>query len=267
MNFKRIQTIFIVAFVILDLFLLASYAWGSQPMVTNSHQSQQVALRRQMRADDIKLPLLSDQRQSGYYVLVTPDQNLVKQTQNLAPLKNATIQENENLVTVTYDKPVVLNSKTIAPAKVAPELTHQKRLMAGNHYLYQPDLSTSKTLVYSQELQGRPLLDSAGELRIFRNTSGAITGYTQGRLSNSKLLRSRQPTISQLEAVNWLYKNNQLANNSKVRWVKLGYTKLQRSDDQLIYVPAWVAEVKNQTSGTGHLLRVNAFRENLIKVP
>lgn len=238
MNFKRIQTIFIVAFVILDLFLLASYAWGSQPMVTNSHQSQQVALRRQMRADDIKLPLLSDQRQSGYYVLVTPDQNLVKQTQNLAPLKNATIQENENLVTVTYDKPVVLNSKTTAPAKVAPELTHQKRLVAGNHYLYQPDLSTSKTLVYSQELQGRPLLDSAGELRIFRNASGAITGYTQGRLSNSK-----------------------------VRWVKLGYTKLQRSDDQLIYVPAWVAEVKNQTSGAGHLLRVNAFRENLIKVP
>ena len=94
MNFKRIQTIFIVAFVILDLFLLASYAWGSQPMVTNSHQSQQVALRRQMRADDIKLPLLSDQRQSGYYVLVTPDQNLVKQTQNLAPLKNATTHEN-----------------------------------------------------------------------------------------------------------------------------------------------------------------------------
>ncbi|QLL69094.1 two-component system regulatory protein YycI [Lactobacillus sp. 3B(2020)] len=263
MNFKRIQLIFIVAFFILDLLLLVSYLWGTQFIATGSNQDNQAAVIKEMHGNQISLPPLSDQQQSGYYMQVKVDQNLLTASQNL---KGGTVRDTNDLVTMTYDQPVkTTGHHALKPSQIAPYLTRNKLLLYGNQYLYQPELSTKRTIVYTQTIQGRPVLNGAGELRIRLNHSGKVTGYTQGHLVRAKVLRSRQPTFSQEATIIWLYKNNLIPDNTRVKWVKLGYTRFASQGEQDVYVPAWVAELKNENTGTKHLVKVNAFRQAVIK--
>lgn len=262
MNFKRIQLIFIVAFVILDLSLLISYLWGVQFIATGSNQDKQTAIIKEMHGNQISLPPLSNQQQSGYYMQVKVDHNLLTASQGL---KGGAVRDTNDLVTMTYDQPIKIGRKALKPAQIAPYLTRKKLLLFGNHYLYQPELSTKRMVVYTQTIQGRPVLNGAGELRIHLNHSGEVTGYTQGHLIKAKVLRSRQSTFSQEATVIWLYKNNLIPDNTRIKWVKLGYTRLASQRDQDVYVPAWVAELKNESTGTKRLVKVNAFRQAVVK--
>lgn len=262
MNFKRIQSIFIIAFVALDLVLLASYLWGSRFIAeTIQSQSQQTTILREMKADSISLPSLTTTRASGYYMTATMDTNLVN-TANA--LRGANAREVNDLVTVTFTKPVKVSAK-VKKADLATWLTNHRRLLYGDEYTYLPSQSTKHHLVFAQKMAGRPVLEEAGQLRIKINSAGDVVSYTQARLRDIQVLRQRQATISQLTAVTWLYKNNQIENDTKVKWAQLGYVEQTTSGNEQVYVPAWVVAEKVTTSTTTNYLRVNAFSSTLIK--
>ena len=74
-------------------------------------------------------------------------------------------------------------------------------------------------------------------------------------------------TISQRRAITWLYKHNQIPNNSRIRWSVLSYSKLLNTttDDKAVYVPTWTVEIKTKNSGVIQQLQVNAFNSTVMK--
>ena len=260
MSFKRIRLIFIIAFVLLDLVLLGSYLWGTNYTTAKSTDDEQTALLKELKNDSITVPALSQRRQSGYYLSAKQDGQLTAKT---TALRGVVARTSGELTVATYQHPVRLGSRT--PTEVLAYLTRHHRLKYGGAYRYQARRSSKTTLVYAQQLAGRPVSGDQGELRIRLNKHGAATGFTQGHLTAVKRLRARQQTLSQLAVVGLLYKNNQLSANTTVKAVTLGYARLTSQGDQDVYVPTWVARVKNSSSTSKQTLRINAFKGTIVK--
>ena len=84
-------------------------------------------------------------------------------------------------------------------------------------------------------------------------------------MSDLTSVRELQATISPWRAVTNLYTTRELADNSRVMQVKLGYTKLTEVRGSVIFVPTWLVWIENKSSKSSSLKRVNAFSGQLLQ--
>lgn len=264
MNFKRIQWIFIIAFVLLDIGLCVSLLMGTQFHNSGRQQSQSQVTMKEMKNDMISFGSLSNHRQDGYYI-AAQDNNQWTSNSRVTALKNQSSNLNNGTITSTFQKPIKIHNQ-VNQQQQLDKIVHSKRILHGQEYTYCAQLSNKRQVVYTQTVHGQPILDNAGQLRLHINDSNEVTGYTQNYLSHFTTLRPRSLTVSQQQAVTWLYRHNQIANNSRIRYVLFGYDKIKKNGNQLVYVPIWNVNVKSKTGDNTQNLRVNAFSGTLFKM-
>ena len=96
MNFKRIQWIFIIAFVLLDIGLCISLLMGTQFHNSGRQQSQSQITMKEMKNDMISFGSLSNHRQDGYYI-AAQDNNQWTSNSRVTALKNQSSHLNNGL--------------------------------------------------------------------------------------------------------------------------------------------------------------------------
>lgn len=229
MNFKRIQWIFVIAFAIFDIVLASYFLIGTHFTAMVKQQSQQQLILKEMHNDEISFAELSTKQPMGYYISANRANS---------QLTNAAAKLDDQTVRLSNG---TLISELDVPFKVS--VLNPKR----------------------QLMEGRPVLGSEGQLRFKIGRNHKVYAYTQTYLNNIQVLRPRSVTISQQEAVTWLYKHNYIPNNSKIHCAKLGYTKTLLTKDQAVYVPTWYVEIKTKNSDDVQRLRVNAFNSTLMR--
>lgn len=266
MNFKRIQWIFLVAFLIFDVIVASTLLVQNRFTVANSTQNRRTMIVKEMRSDAISSVPLSNRQATGYYLSGTRSGDNGKLVQQAAKLHNQNYRFSSGELISDFEEPVKINIKR--PDKRLNQVIKNNHLVVlGRNYRYNSSLSDKNTIVYVQTLAGRPLYSSDGQLRFHVNTNHEVTGYTQTYLENMQILRPQATTISQQHAVTWLYKHNLIPNNSQIRWANLAYTKLLSTNthNRSVYLPTWVVEIKTKSSGTTQRLYVNAFNSTVIK--
>ena len=70
MNFRRIEWIFFLAFIVLDIFLIFTYFQQNWSVVSikNSNQGANETIMKSIRNDQIEInPILSNRASEGYY--------------------------------------------------------------------------------------------------------------------------------------------------------------------------------------------------------
>ncbi|MCM6792166.1 two-component system regulatory protein YycI [Pediococcus pentosaceus] len=263
MDFRRIEVIFIVVFAILNAYLFGSY-WQYQleaGTTSSSNSSENSTILKEMRNDQITYMPLSNKKMNGYYASATVDTSL---KDNIKRLTDQSARVVDNYVESTLNEELTVDPKQ--PQKVLNTLVKNRyNIVYGSEYQYNPNLSTSAQVVYTQMIDGHPVYSKAGKLTFYVNASNEVTGYTQGHLVNEKQLREKSELISQTRAVTWLYQYNEIQNDSKVEWADLGYTNLLTTDNGVVYVPTWVIGIKSKSSTGIQVKRINAFSGVLIK--
>ncbi|MGY1575581.1 two-component system regulatory protein YycI [Pediococcus pentosaceus] len=263
MDFRRIEVIFIVVFAILNAYLFGSY-WQYQleaGTTSSSNSSENSTILKEMRNDQITYMPLSNKKMNGYYASATVDISL---KDNIKRLTDQSARVVDNYVESTLNEELTVDPKQ--PQKVLNTFVKNRyNIVYGSEYQYNPNLSTSAQVVYTQMIDGHPVYSKAGKLTFYVNASNEVTGYTQGHLVNEKQLREKSELISQTRAVTWLYQYNEIQNDSKVEWADLGYTNLLTTDNGVVYVPTWVIGIKSKSSTGIQVKRINAFSGVLIK--
>ncbi len=262
MNFKRIQWIFVIAFAIFDIVLASYFLIGTHFTAMVKQQSQQQLILKEMHNDEISFAELSTKQPMGYYISANRANSQL--TNAAAKLDDQTVRLSNGTLISELDVPFkvsVLNPKR----QLNDYIKNSRHVLYGSHYVYNKALSSSSTIVYTQMMEGRPVLGSEGQLRFKIGRNHKVYAYTQTYLNNIQVLRPRSVTISQQEAVTWLYKHNYIPNNSKIHCAKLGYTKTLLTKDQAVYVPTWYVEIKTKNSDDVQRLRVNAFNSTLMR--
>ena len=262
MNFKRIQWIFVIAFAIFDIVLASYFLIGTHFTAVVKQQSQQQLILKEMHNDEISFAELSTKQPMGYYISANRANSQL--TNAAAKLDDHTVRLSNGTLISELDVPFkvsVLNPER----QLNDYIKNSRHVLYGLHYVYNKALSSSSTIVYTQMMEGRPVLGSEGQLRFKIGRNHKVYAYTQTYLNNIQVLRPRSVTISQQEAVTWLYKHNYIPNNSKIHCAKLGYTKTLLTKDQAVYVPTWYVEIKTKNSDDVQRLRVNAFNSTLMR--
>ena len=262
MNFKRIQWIFVIAFAIFDIVLASYFLIGTHFTAMVKQQSQQQLILKEMHNDEISFAELSTKQPMGYYISANRANSQL--TNAAAKLDDQTVRLSNGTLISELDVPFkvsVLNPER----QLNDYIKNSRHVLYGSHYVYNKALSSSSTIVYTQMMEGRPVLGSEGQLRFKIGRNHKVYAYTQTYLNNIQVLRPRSVTISQQEAVTWLYKHNYIPNNSTSHCAKLGYTKTLLTKDQAVYVPTWYVEIKTKNSDDVQRLRVNAFNSTLMR--
>ena len=78
-------------------------------------------------------------------------------------------------------------------------------------------------------------------------------------------MREPQLIISAWHAVKAMYTDREIANNSRVIQVKLGYSKLTEVRGSTILLPTWLILVENKTTKNVTVKRVNAFTAQILQ--
>ncbi|KRN89346.1 two-component system regulatory protein YycI [Ligilactobacillus ceti] len=258
MNFKRIQRIFLIAFIALDIFLTISYLKQNDMVESTTNTSQETstsAILKSIRNDQINYGQLDKKTGTGFYLASPNDNQLDQDRKNL---RYQTINYNNQQITATFATMIPIKD-TKEPQKTLDSVMKDKKLIAhGSEYEYTAELSTKTQVVYVQKIYHKPVLSSQGQVR-FNIKNGYVDGYTQGYLNQVTSLREEQTTISEERALIWLYQYRKIPSNSTVLWGELGYTKMLVVNGNTIYLPTWNFCIKNADSDTLVYRRVNAF--------
>ena len=265
MDWSRIKTIFIIAFLTLDLFLASQ--------LINKHQTNQfemktsISLEENLKDDEIQYDVLPKEPQSDQYVSAKTKQFSIDELKEFKDQK-LTI-ENDTTILGTLDKPISLEKLK------ENELDSfvKANMLNGAQYKFWEYDQNKQMITYYQEYDGQVLfLNGSGQIKMYVNDDVEIDHYEQTYLEIGEPLNEPQEVATALKALETLYQKGELKPKSTVKKVELGYYTLVNMEVTQVLTPTWHFEVSDE-DGLHHFLvnaydlqifRANISSENLI---
>ena len=263
MDFKRIEWIFLIVFIGINIFL-GIELWQTPTLLSAGSTPTQTDIKSETSADQITIPKVNDKQEDGYYLAAKTDNSWIKKaTQQVkGQVEN---NSSENLISVHLDKPITLSkNKKEALRQVMRFKDDSQNVYQGKNYTYLSELSEGDDYIFNQKTKYGEFFAATARLHIIVKDNQIIS-YSQSYVDYLNPVRERQNTISSKAAVDSLYTYSELPNNSKVILLKQVYTKLLTVKGNTIYIPTWLAAIENNTSKTVTLKRVNAFTGTIIQ--
>lgn len=264
MDHKRIEWLFFIVFVLINLYL-GIEIWRSPVRLNDATTKTNANLRTEMQGDGIELPRnISDKIDAGYY-LATKEANYLSDKVSTLTAMNAEYTKGNSTLTATPKMTVTLGK---TPTEIVARLNKFKNVSAnvayGHQFTYETNLSGGDTYVFVQtSTYGRIYDDNA--VLTFTVRSGRLVMYTQTYIGPVRPVRELQSTISGWHAVSTMYTDQELANNSKIVALKLGYSKMTVVRGSVILLPSWLVWVENKETKNITLKRVNAFNGQILQ--
>jgi regulatory protein YycI of two-component signal transduction system YycFG len=263
MNFKSIQNLFIIVFLVLNLLLLNIYRESKTKYDAMSNPVKS-SIEYRLEKDNIKVGKLSDTHKNGNY-LSAKKKDLIEAYKST---KTRTLTETStHEIKATPLNTININQK-ITSDVIKDFFETNDLLYHADSYHYLDYLSTkdkkNAQLVFAQNYKGLPFLDDNSST-IFDFTASnnyyKLNEWTQNFLESIRPLREAQRLISEKEAIIALYNNSRITENAKIEWIELGYVKIIELDDEKVYAPTWL--IKIQTNKTHKIEKVNAINSNI----
>ena len=265
MDFKRIEWIFLIVFIGINIFL-GIELWQTPTLLSagSTPTQTQTDIKSETSADQITIPKVNDKQEDGYYLAAKTDNSWNKKATQQVKVQ---VENNssENLIYVHLDKPITLSkNKKEALRQVMRFKDDSQNVYQGKNYAYLSELSERDDYIFNQKTKYGEFFAATARLHIIVKDN-QIVSYSQSYVDDLNPVRERQNTISSKAAVDSLYTYSELPNNSKVILLKQVYTKLLTVKGNTIYIPTWLAAIENNTSKTVTLKRVNAFTGTIIQ--
>lgn len=279
MDFKKIEWIFFVAFLGLNVFLFRSYqeTISQENNVIRSGQTE--SIQQRLSSDDISYTgKISSESRQGYY-LSAEETDLSKELDNQRHgtskkgLLSSGIVFNDNVLTKTLSETESENS-IFDPDKMGSSvnsfLNKKNNVLFGSDYVYMKNFSdldsTTPEVQASQKYDGLPFYDDTAKIVFSLNKqdkSYMVTKYTQTHLSDIEQLREKTELHTEEDAIKTLYVNNKISRGSKILWRQLAYSCILKVREKNVYVPVWYVAIETPDKSI-QVESVNAFSNTIV---
>lgn len=243
MDWSKIKTIFIVAFFILDIYLIYEYT----------------QLKESQKADDIPEESISTilSRESITYEKELPKDN---QKDQYLSAKSKSFSENEKKELeqgllkgqhISIRDSIILQSILEKPLELSDSFDPDElenfidtRILNGDQYTFWE--KKDRTITYYQQYKGKTLYRNLkGELTFILNEENKIVSYTQTFLEDIKEMDEKENIIQPLEVFLNLYTNSYIESGAEIKGIELGYYTQLDTSAQLLS-PTWKVRVNNK---------------------
>lgn len=275
MDFRKINLIFVIVFIGLNLFLFSIYREGQneQEVVVRSNQTEGIESR--LKNDNVTVAVkLSDEHREGYYL--SAEQSDFSQAITTARKEQADTELFRTNTTISDNELIFYPQKSSYITTEKPDVTleaflGQKSLVLfGGDYQYAADLSNLDDeypqIVGTQSFEGIPFNDASAQITINLETEKErlkVAKYVQTHLENIEPLREKMKLYSEAEVVNTLFINNKLPTNSKITKTLLAYSQTLEVREKNVFVPVWFVWIESSDK-TVQIERVNALNNTIV---
>lgn len=265
MDFRRIEWIFLVAFIALDIFLGWSMTQSQRVYLTATATNESSQTAADIKHDSITLPKLSDKTSDASYVA---GQNNSALSQNYSKLSKTNLR-----LSLSTDVNQVLQARLTTPLQLGKKnvvkqleaYVHSSgNVLFGSRYSYMKDLGSDTRYVFVEKVNGHTMIDDRAMLTLTVKDN-ALTAYQQTYIDRVQTMDNEQTIMSARDAVYTLYRANEIVDNSRVLWVRKGYTWLLTAKGSQVYTPAWFIGVESKSSKSVSIKRVNAVTQTVMK--
>ncbi|MBW4884541.1 Two-component system WalR/WalK regulatory protein YycI [Bacillus paralicheniformis] len=254
MEWNRTKTIFIIVFLILDIFLAFQYfdkrSNNQFPILEKS------TLQEDMKADHISYGNLSKETSKGSSISAQKrvfKQSEIKSLKGQKPkaLMNTAKENALTEIEMEFETPIALPKADMETK--AREIVNEEIIDGNKYKLWKVDKS-GKQIVFFQTYNGNYIFQDRqnddntemGEIVLYLNNKNEVVSYKQSMLQDIKEVKT-ESLISAVGAVEALYYPDYLKKYSKIKSAELGYFTQYPLASAQIFVPVWRIEVERKT--------------------
>ena len=272
MDFKKIARIFILAFALLNVYLLAG-VYERQDIQDTTMQPTTNSVFSNMEELDIELPDLEGLE--GRFDEVYPLQI------NTHDLLSTLLEENDRLTgnlnedaTVYYESfpsnPIELEGNPIEgfnedDFKVISDFVLSEEVMYGSEYDLVGFDEEGRRFVYNQYIDDIPIADGTSEISLFVNDMGEVYAYEQTYAGPPTRQGNALDLIEGTRAIEILFLNNEIIQGSKVSKPILSYQRVLHLEDLSMYSPVWLVVIEHASDINTY--RVDAVNGTILRQP
>jgi regulatory protein YycI of two-component signal transduction system YycFG len=253
MDWSKIKTIFILTFLILDVYLFYQFI---KIRDDNKYEiATEATFEDKLKADEIKYIELPKTPTKEQYISAKPKiftkDDLDKLKGQMAYLKDATTIES------AFVKPVQLSSK-FNVSEVTAFL--RENILFGDHYQFFSKNDKKDTITFYQQYENKEFYkDISGTITLNISKDNRIISYEQTYLIGLDKMTTNEEVLPPLNAIETLHQKGLLKAKSKITSIELGYSTLVQLAASQVLTPTWRVVVNDKED-----LFVNAFEGQVI---
>ncbi|MCY8519845.1 two-component system regulatory protein YycI [Bacillus atrophaeus] len=264
MEWNKTKTIFIIAFLVLDIFL--GYQFFEKRSSSEYDVIKNSSVQTDMNEDHITYGTLSDTAKEGSRITANQKSFTKEEIESLKGQKpKMDMPSDKHKVTklkMEFTSPIALSKDSVeddAKALVSSEFQD------GEEYkLWKVD-KDKKQVIFFQTYQGKYIYqenddasEMIGQVILHLNDKNEVVSYEQSTLDTFKEIQ-KESLISELDAVESLYYQNLLKAHSTVKTVKFGYIAQYPLTSTQVLAPVWriTVEYEKTVDGTKKKVQEN----------
>ncbi|HLQ71758.1 MAG TPA: two-component system regulatory protein YycI [Bacillota bacterium] len=273
MQWGQIKTLFIVCFLILDVYLLVKFIDKQQQAELSVMEQENTSIEQQLKSENITLPELpTNNEEEENYISVSPRIFSEDDLSDFDNLKKASIIDG-NLIVSSFKEPISIpenGSGSDIKSIFSDELLNidDYRFWSWNKEL--------NMLIFFQEKEDRPIYyNENGIIFIFLNDDDEAIFYTQTMLEKMEANGDKYPLIEPIKSIEILYDFNELQPDDVISGIGMGFhTRLPLESGIQVFSPTWRVTVNgdrnyfvNAIEGIVYSsLDINFLKDSLIDI-
>ncbi|MDN4494126.1 two-component system regulatory protein YycI [Ureibacillus aquaedulcis] len=260
MDWSKSKSIFIVVFLILDVFLYSLYLnrhTEAQQVQEESIGEKNIEVR--LKEDNITYEILPTNTGKAAYISGKV-KSFEEEDLDIENAENYRIDKNK--LVVTLKEPYEI--KNLDEASSYNDFLNLNVYNGASYTLWQID-KENRSATFFQKANSRTLYYiKNGLVTVYWNDRNEIIRYEQTLLENLEAYEEEKVLTSPLNAIQAVYNKGLLAPNSKITKVDLGYSTLVQITEMQVFVPTW--EIRVQTEDEEKEYFVNAVEGGVLNL-
>lgn len=269
MDFKKIGHIFIVAFTLLNLYLIYGILERKDIQHTSSPETTHNILSN-MKEMDIGLPDLTGTDVDGkqIYSIQANADPLLEEKMAETDIHTGTLDEDGVYYISFPSNPIQLKGNPIegfqeADYDIIKEYVLSDQVMFGSEYNNIKYDEEGRRFLLFQHIDGIPIIDGSSEISLFVNEEGEIYSYQQTYAGPISRQGNALNLIDGKRALELLFINNEIREGFDIEKPILTYQRALHLEDLSMYSPVWSIDVMRSSERNN--FRVDAVNGTIIR--
>lgn len=249
MDFKKISRIFIIAFTLLNLYLIYSI-FKRQDVQYTTLQPQSSDVFKNMEELEIKLPNMENTmiNNRDIFSIQVNDHDLLQKEISENKKLTGNLNDKQEYYDSFPSKPIILKGNpeegfVDSDYERLREFISSNNVMFGSEYSnlrYEPE---SRRFVLNQLVNNIPITDGTSEVSLFVNEEGEIYAFQQTYAGPTTEQGRPLDLIEASRAIELLFLNNKIKAGSEVSNPELTYRRVLNLEDLSMYSPMWAIDI------------------------
>lgn len=259
MQWKQIKTLFILCFLLLDVYLLVLFFDKQKDADLSTAPQTSFTIDQRLEVENISISAdLPEKDLEESYISVQQKLFTTEEMDQLADKKNQqSVVIDRNIILSRFDTPIPVPED--ASKETINSLLKSKFLLPEN-YQYWGWNTEMNVLFFFQKKSERPIYyNQNGIIMVFLNDDNKAIYYTQTMLGEADSPSGPESLIDSMVAIQLLFDDNKLHTGDNITNVDLGfYTFIPLTSGEQVFAPTWTITVNGEKK-----FYVNAI-ENLV---